>query len=251
MLKLNRIYCGYNDFEICKDINLNIKKGYFTSIIGPNGAGKTTLLKSIAGIVNYHGDITLDDINFKSINRKDFGQKVALLAQSSETYFSYSVYDTVMLGRYPYLQGFLGLPNKKDKAIVEHALDLVGFYNHKDCLINQLSGGQLQRVFLARTIAQQPDVVLLDEPTNHLDFKHQVEILDFVKDWAKKEQKIIIAVLHDLNLVQKYSDYVLLLHNGIAYANGYSKEVLTTNNLEDVYDIDVKNWMKKALSLWE
>lgn len=251
MLKLENINCGYEDYNICRDINLEVDKGVFTCIIGPNGAGKTTLLKAIVGIVKYKGSILINDKSLSSYKRIEIGQKIALLSQSTEAYFSYSVYDTVMLGRYPYIQGLFGMPTNKDKDIVIKALKKVELYQYKDKQINELSGGQLQRVFLARTIAQEPEVILLDEPTNHLDFKHQVEILDFVKNWSKKENKIIIAVLHDLNLVQKYSDNVLLLNEGREFAQGKVKDVLTNANLEKVYDIDVKKWMLETLSLWQ
>lgn len=251
MLKLNQVYCGYDNFEICRNINVHIDNGQFTSIIGPNGAGKTTLLKAIAGIVDYKGDVTLGLKDIRRLNRKELGQKIALLSQIGETYFSYSIYDTVMLGRYPYLKGLFGIPSHQDREIVDDALFHVGLYDVKDSMINTLSGGQLQRVFLARTLAQEPDVFLLDEPTNHLDFKHQIEILDFVKDWVKKENKIVVAVLHDLNLVQKYSDQVILLEHGETYAIGDAKQVLSNENLNNVYGVDVKQWMKTVLSLWE
>jgi iron complex transport system ATP-binding protein len=251
MLQFKNVNCGYTDFNICKNINWNVRKGEFTCIIGPNGAGKTTLLKSISGIVNYQGDIFLEDKSLKNIKRKVLGRKIALLSQNSASYFSYSIYDTVMLGRYPHLEGFFGVPKAKDHQIVLDALEQVELLEQKDDKIDALSGGQLQRVFLARTIAQQPEIILLDEPTNHLDFKYQVEILDFVKKWLKKDKKIVIAVLHDLNLVQKYSDDVLLLHHGQIFSKGKTKEVLTKENLEQVYGIDVKQWMQSLLSLWD
>lgn len=251
MLELSNVSCGYAEFDVCKNIDIKMQKGQFTSIIGPNGAGKTTLLKAISGIIRYKGNITLNDKDLKYFTRKERGQKIGLLSQSIDSYFNYSIYDTVLLGRYSYLKGVFGSPGKEDHKVVKKSLQLVGLLDMKDTNINQLSGGQLQRVFLARTIAQQPDVILLDEPTNHLDFKHQVEILDFVREWSITENKIVIAVLHDLNIVQKYSDYILLLHNGKTFSKGTTKRVLTNENLLNVYDIDVKEWMQHILSLWE
>lgn len=250
MLNLTKVCCGYETEDVCKNIDLHFNKSQFTSIIGPNGAGKTTLLKAIAGILNYKGIISLDEENLMSLKRVELGQKFSLLSQTSQAYFNYSIYETAMLGRYPYLKGMLGIPSKQDKAIVKDALMKVGLLEQKDKSINELSGGQLQRVFLARTIAQQPQVILLDEPTNHLDFKHQIDILDFVKEWAVKENKIVVAVLHDLNLVHHFSDQIALLHEGRLYAKGTPKEVLTNANLQDVYGLDVKQWMKETLNLW-
>ena len=127
---------------------------------------------------------------------------------------------------------------------------MVGILNIKDKLISELSGGQLQRVFLARAFAQNPDVILLDEPTNHLDLRYQIEILDYLKLWAKENNKIIVAVLHDLNLVQNFADKVLMLKDGSIVNNGDTKEVLNGEDLEKVYGIDIKAFMVKTLRKW-
>lgn len=252
MLTLNQIYCGYlPNKPIVQDINLEIKSGEVCCIIGPNGSGKSTLLKALSNILDYDGNIILNGINLKDLSRKQLSRKIAFLSQSIESYFSYTVYDTVILGRYPYINGVFATPSNKDYKIVNEALKLVGIYDIKNKLINEISGGQLQRVFLARTIAQQPKVILLDEPTNHLDFKHQIEIIDYIKDWAKKENKIVVAVLHDLNLVQKYADKVMLLNNGKSVCIGNTKEILSSKIIKDVYDIDVKSWMLDVLKSWE
>lgn len=250
MLKLEKVSCGYDGIDVCHDIDLGFNQCEFTSIIGPNGAGKTTLLKAIGRILQYKGAIMLHEEELGSLKRAELGKKISLLSQTNQAYFNYSIYETVMLGRYPYLKGALGIPRKKDKEIVKNALQRVELWKQKDISINELSGGQLQRVFLARSLAQQPDVILLDEPTNHLDFKHQIEILEFVKEWCVKENKMVIAVLHDLNLVQYFSDKIILMDKGRVYAQGSPKEVLTKQHLESVYDLDVKTWMNKILTKW-
>lgn len=251
MLKVNNLYAGYDDFMVLNDIDFLVNKGEVCSIVGPNGCGKTTLLKAISNILSYKGEVTFDDLVLQGLNRKEMGKKVALLSQNASSYFSYSIYDSVMLGRYPYLSGILALPKERDIQVVENALKSVGLHEIMDKRIDCLSGGQLQRVFLARAIAQEPDIILLDEPTNHLDFKYQVEILDFIREWAKKENKIVIAVLHDLNLVQEYSDNVVLLDEGKIVLKGKKEVVLNDSKLKRVYGIDVKNWMKEVLKKWE
>ncbi|XMB85786.1 ABC transporter ATP-binding protein [Mycoplasmatota bacterium WC44] len=251
MLSVNSLYAGYGKDMVLHDIDFTVSKGEVISIVGPNGCGKTTLLKAISNILKYEGEITFDECILNNLKRKELGKKIALLSQTSSSYFSYTIFDSVMLGRYPYLTGLLSTPRKKDIDIVNNALKRVGLYESKDKRIDELSGGQLQRVFLARTIAQEPDVILLDEPTNHLDFKYQVEILDFIRKWAKNENKIVIAVLHDLNLVQKYSDNVILLNEGKIVLEGKKEKVLSDELLKSVYEIDIKSWMKDVLTKWE
>lgn len=252
MLKISQVSCGYTpNKHIVKDINLEVSKGEIFCVIGPNGSGKSTLLRSISNILSYQGTIELDGQDLSKVNRKDLSKRIAFLSQSVESYFSYSIYDSVMLGRYPYLKGIFATPSKVDHDIVEDALKQVGIYDIKDRRIDEISGGQAQRVFLARTIAQQPDVILLDEPTNHLDFRYQLEIIDYIKEWAINENKIVVCVLHDLNLVQKYADNVMLLNEGVSVAKGNTKEILTSKILEDVYHVNVKSWMLDVLKSWE
>ena len=126
----------------------------------------------------------------------------------------------------------------------------VGLEAEKDKLINELSGGQLQRVYLARAFAQEPDIILLDEPTNHLDLKYQIEILDHINQWTKEQGKTVIAVLHDLNLVQMFSEEVIMIKDGQVVASGLSKDVLDEERLLDVYGINIKNFMLEALEKW-
>ena len=141
--------------------------------------------------------------------------------------------------------------SKEDKDIILESIDNVGLIDKKDELISNLSGGQqLQRVFLARTFSQNPDVILLDEPTNHLDLKHQIELLDYINIWAKQNNKIVVGVLHDLNLVNYFSDDVCLLYNGEVIDYGKSKDVFSKENLENIYNMDVKNFMIECLKRW-
>ena len=182
---------------------------------------------------------------------KDLAKKVALMSQNSEVYFSYTVFETVLLGRYAHMDGIFSSLTKKDRDIVLKCIESVGLLNEKDRLINELSGGQLQRVYLARAFAQDPEILLLDEPTNHLDLRCQIEILDYLKSWAKEKNKIVIAVLHDLNLVQNYGDRVLMLNDGVIKGNGNTKEVLNSNDLEEVYGIDIKTFMVRTLEKWK
>lgn len=251
MLKINELYSGYNGVDIIKNVNLQVDKGEILFIIGPNGCGKSTLLKSIANLIEYRGTIKFDGVDSNKYERKSFAQKVGLMSQLSEIHFPYTVYETVSLGRYPYLKGAFSSLSKEDVKIILDSIEKVGLTEYRDKMITELSGGQIQRVFLAKLFAQNPDIILLDEPTNHLDFKYQVELLEHVKTWAKTNKKIVIGVLHDLNLVHYFADKVIMLDNGNIVSEGTSMEVLNDDKLKNVYDIDIKSFMKNILNKWE
>lgn len=251
MLEVKNLYCGYNGEYIIKDVSFTVDRGENICIVGPNGCGKSTLLKAISNLIPFKGNVLLDSNDTKSLKRKDLAIKIALMTQSSNILFPYSIYDTVALGRYAHLNGIFSKLNKKDEEIINNSLDKVGLLDIKDKLISELSGGQLQRVFLARAFAQDPDVILLDEPTNHLDLRYQIEMLDYLKVWAKENNKIVVAVLHDLNLVQNFGDKVLMLKDGVIKNNGNTREVLNGSDLEEVYGIDIKAFMIKTLEKWK
>ena len=238
MLKVRNLYCGYDGKDVIKDFNIDITRGQNVSIVGPNGCGKSTLLKAMVSLIDYKGNIFLD------------AKKVALMSQNSQIYFPYTVYETVALGRYAHIDGVFARLSKKDEEIILNCLSNVGILDLKDKLINELSGGQLQRVYLARVFAQEPDVILLDEPTNHLDLKCQIEILEHINKWTKENQKTVIGVLHDLNLVQMFSDDVIMLSEGYIVSKGKTKDVLSEDKLKEVYGVDIKKFMINALEKW-
>lgn len=251
MLKIKEVSCGYENKKIVNDVTFIVERGSNLCIVGPNGCGKSTLLKSIANILEYKGSITIDSREVNKLNRKDLAKNVALMTQASNIYFPYTVYETVSLGRYAHLKGVFSKLNKKDEEIVLNSIKNVGLLDIKDKLISELSGGQLQRVYLARAFAQDPDVILLDEPTNHLDLKCQIEILEYLNKWAKENNKIVVAVLHDLNLVQSFGEKVVMMDNGRIIKSGTPNEVLNGDELKKVYGIDVKSFMLNALEKWK
>lgn len=250
MLEVKNIYCGYNGEDVVKDISFQVNRGENICIVGPNGCGKSTLLKAISNLISFRGQVLLDEKDTKSLKRKELATKVSLMTQSSNVLFPYSIFETVALGRYAHLNGVFSRLSKNDEEIINKSLEKVGILDIKDKLLSELSGGQLQRVFLARAFAQEPDVILLDEPTNHLDLRYQIEILDYLKLWAKENNKIVVAVLHDLNLVQNFGDKVLMLKNGVIINNGNTREVLNGSDLEKVYGIDIKAFMLRTLKKW-
>ncbi len=212
MIEIKDLSAGYGTIDVLKNINLTIKNNL--SIIGPNGCGKTTLLRALAGVLDFKGDILIDSVSIKKIKGKILARKIAMLSQFTSLYFNYNVIDMVLMGRFAHSSGLFSAVTKTDREKAEEALKTVGLSGIKEKGIASLSGGQLQRVYLAKIICQEPEIILLDEPTNHLDISHQSEFMDFVVDWAKKENKIIIGVLHDFNLAMRLSEDILLLDKG-------------------------------------
>lgn len=251
MLEIKNVFSGYEQIDYIKAIDITIQKGECFYIIGPNGSGKTTLLKAIAHLIPYRGNIILDGEHIGMLERKCLAMRIALMSQRASIYFPYTVYETVALGRYAYRKGMFRQLDRIDKEKIEESLYAVGLYEERNTLITHLSGGQLQRALLARTFVQNPKVILLDEPTNHLDLKYQLELLQHLKNWAKEKGKIVVGVLHDLNLVQCFADRVALLQGGEIVAQGKTEKVLTQSQLLKVYETDVQHFMKQALKKWE
>lgn len=251
MLKVNNLRCGYEKVEVIKGVSFTLDYGSNLCIVGPNGCGKSTLLKAMAGLLDYKGFIEIEGKDIKTYDRKELAKKVAYMAQGSSIYFPYTVYEAVSLGRYPHLSGIFARLSKRDEEIILDSIESVGLKEVKDKLISELSGGQLQRVYLARAFAQDPKIILLDEPTNHLDLKCQIEILDYLKEWSKKNNKIVVTVLHDLNLVQSFGEKVIMMNEGTIVSKGLPVEVLRGETLNNVYGVDVKEFMLNVLEKWK
>jgi len=251
MLVIKSLYAGYNKKDVIFNINFQIQKGESLCILGPNGCGKSTLLKSIARVIDYKGNVSMNGENISAIPRRELAKKIALLSQSALMFFPYTVYETVSMGRYPYSKGLFKNLSDDDKNIIEDIAKKLDIWDIKDQMIDELSGGTLQRVFLARTLTQTPDIILLDEPANHLDLKHQIELLEFLKVWVKERNKTLIAVFHDLNLARQFGDTAIVMNNGAIAAAGKIDEVLDSNVLNDVYGINIHKYMKESLEKWK
>ena len=168
----------------------------------------------------------------------------------SQTYFSYTVHDAVMLGRYPHRQGgLLSWADKRDEEVVAAALQRCGIADLRDAEISELSGGQLQRVFLARTFAQEPKVILLDEPTNHLDLKYQARLVRDLNEWADESGRCVVGVFHDVNLAFSFADAVALMHKGRLIAHAPVRD-FDLGLLDEVYEMDVRAYMRASLERW-
>lgn len=251
-LQVRELSAGYDGRDVLHKVSFDVAQGDSIAIIGPNGCGKTTLLRAVSGIIPSSGSVTLDGRAVSDYPRRELAKKVAMLSQISEVYFEYSVQDTVAMGRYPYQGGGpLSGMSAENNEQVRSALEQLHLWELRENSIAGLSGGQLQRVFLARLIAQQPDIILLDEPTNHLDLASSIELVSWLRRYAANGSKSVIGVLHDLNLTLRLADRLLLLANGRVTASGSTREVLGSSALTDAYGIDVAGYMRSSLARWK
>ncbi len=218
-----------------KNITFSVATGNFFIIIGPNGSGKTTLLKVMAGILKSQTD-QLDILNrpVDHYSRKALARTIAFVPQMIPTDFPFSVTEIVLMGRSPYL-GMLGLEQEKDLEIAKQALTFTGADHLAHRKLDQLSGGEQQRVFVAKAICQEPEIILLDEPTASLDLAHQVRLMDLMEKLKNERGITVVMVSHDVNLAAMYGDRLLLLDKGEIIRLGDPKEVLTFQTLEQVY----------------
>ena len=233
ILEIDSLHCGYGNKKVLSGLSFGVEEGEFVGIIGPNGAGKTTLFRAITRVLKPSGGKIL--YRGKDVfTREGIEKEVAAMSQFMEEPFSFSVEDFVMMGRFPHIKRF-DEPKKKDFDVVLGALDITGTFSLRDRKINELSGGERQRVFLAQALAQEPKLLLLDEPTAHLDIGHQVEVMDLVRKLNLENKITVLAVLHDLNIAAEYCTKLVLMDSGGINMTGAPREVLTYQNIEEVY----------------
>ncbi|MEO3947751.1 ABC transporter ATP-binding protein [Gorillibacterium sp. CAU 1737] len=224
--------------DIVKQVSVQVKAGQFVGLIGPNGCGKSTFLKGIyKSLVPQKGTVFLDELDVLNTTEKKVSQRLGVVGQFNEMSFDLTVHQMVMLGRTPHKK-LLEADKQEDFAIVDEALARTNLLDYKDRSYQSLSGGEKQRVILARTIAQQPAFMILDEPTNHLDIRYQLEILSCVKGL----QIGVLAALHDLEMAAHYCDYLYAVKEGQVFAHGTPEEVLTSGTIEALYHVKCQTY---------
>lgn len=240
VIETKNINWAYNGIKVLDNVSINIRFGTFTGILGPNGAGKTTLLKQILNLLRVEKkSILIRGTDIKSYSRKELAKIEAYVPQSVKIDFNFTVEQVVMMGRTPFL-GRFDRESIKDIQTAEWAMKETGVLELKDKLITHLSGGELQRVVIARALTQEPVILALDEPTSHLDIHHQINILSILRTLAKREGLTIIAVLHDVNHALEYCDNLFLMDQGKIVKSGSPVNVITPEIMKDVYNLNVK-----------
>ena len=239
MIEVDSVFFRYHQDWVLQDVSFQVRKGEFVGVIGPNGSGKTTLLKTLYRLLTpQRGDILFDHLSLKKMSRGEIAKKIAVVAQETYPAFPFRVIEMVLMGRSPYL-GHLMFESPKDLEIAKRAMEWTEILPISQRPIDELSGGERKRVYIARALAQEPEVILLDEPTTNLDIHHQVESLDLVLSLNREKGLTILMASHDLNLASEYSDRLILLQHGRIFHMGPPEEVMTQENIEKVYGCQV------------
>ncbi len=239
LLSIENVTIRYEARTVLRNVSLDVNPGEVLALIGPNGVGKSTLIRASSGSLKpIGGRITIDGQEVQRLCPEDRAKAIAVVPQAMRLPELFSVFETVLMGRTPYL-GWLGRESEKDRAVVQAALDRTCTLELAERPIGELSGGEQQRVLIARALAQSARTLLLDEPTAHLDLKHQASVLGLVCDLAHAENYAVLIALHDLNLAAQYADRVALLSNGTVAAIGTPEEVLTEENLSPAYGLRI------------
>lgn len=214
-------------------------------LLGPNGAGKSTTVFALAKTAPYSGSIELFGKDIQKYNNTDYAKKIGFLSQKNLVAYDFSVAEIVSMGRYAHAEGMFKTLSNEDKSKVEEALEACGLQDLKDRSVQELSGGEVQRTFLAQVLAQDPEVLVLDEPTNNLDLVYQSQIFDLLKKWISAKDGTIISVVHDLALARYYGTAAVLLKDGKIAADGKIDLTLSDKNLNKVYGMNVKEYFHK------
>ncbi|OPZ79659.1 MAG: Hemin import ATP-binding protein HmuV [bacterium ADurb.Bin429] len=235
ILEVRSLVCGYDERPVLRGVSFALAPGEFLGVIGPNGSGKSTLIKALTGLLPPQGgEVLLAGMPVASYPPREVARRVAVVPQTSHPAFAFTVREVVEMGRHPYL-GRFATPGSEDRQAVDEALALTDLLDLQHRPVDHLSGGEFQRVTIARALAQRPAVLLLDEPTAHLDIGHQLAIFDLLARLHVEQNLAVLCVSHDLNLAAEYCQRLLLLSIGTVYAEGAPTAVITQENLLAVY----------------
>ena len=234
-LEMQKVSLGYNHHPILRDMNLKVSPGELVGLIGPNGCGKSTLIKAFSHIINpMSGRILVDGRVISGIPRRELARLIGVVPQIPLLPSTFSAFEIVLMGRNPHL-GLFQSEGPRDWNLALQAMEKTATQSLADRRVNELSGGEIQCLLIARALVQETKAILLDEPTANLDIGRQVEILDLMKDLCRTQNMTVLAALHDLNLAAQYCDRLVLIHDGHIHAEGKPSEVITNSNIKQVY----------------
>ncbi|WP_051615634.1 iron ABC transporter ATP-binding protein [Haploplasma modicum] len=236
MIEVKNINQFYGNKQILKDVNFKIKENEITALIGPNGAGKSTLLGVISRLLKQKsGEVLIDNVNIDKISSNDIAKKMSVLRQSNNINIRITVEELVSFGRFPYSKGRL---NNIDKAKINEAIKYMKLDDLRDTYIDQMSGGQRQRAYIAMVLAQDTKYIFLDEPLNNLDMKHAVEMMTILENLVKDYKKTIVIVMHDINIASAFCSHIVAMKDGMIIAEGKTNDIINKEILDDVFDHD-------------
>ena len=239
MLKIQDLSVYYGKRQVLHEVGLEVRSGEVVALIGPNGAGKSTLIRAVSGVIPIRGgrvEVNGTDISILSSIQR--ARQISVVPQAVSLPPAFTVWETVLLGRTPYLN-FLGQTSVTDEALARHALEQVDMLQLSESRMDQISGGEQQRVLLARALAQATPILLMDEPTAHLDLRHQVDLLKLIAAQAREKGLTVLVALHDLNLASLFADRIAIIENGQLCVAGNPRETLTAEILRSVYHLPV------------
>ncbi|MDT2827809.1 ATP-binding cassette domain-containing protein [Enterococcus viikkiensis] len=238
MIQLENVSKNYGTKKVVSEICLPIKEKQLTAFIGPNGAGKSTLLSMISRLITIDaGQIYLDHNEVKAWHSNELAQKLSILKQSNGVNLRITVRELVGFGRFPYSKGRL---TNTDQDLIDYALEKLGLVALAEDQIDTLSGGQLQRAYIAMILAQDTDYILLDEPLNNLDMNHSVQLMQTLQRLVEEEHKTILLVIHDINFAASYADEIVAMKNGQIFAHGATNKMIQPQILNELYEMDIK-----------
>lgn len=251
MLEIKDITVEYGSKRILDNVSFSLEEGQWLMIAGPNGAGKSTIVKALSGGCPYTGRIMLDGTDISALKASALARRLGFLAQSHEVTYSFTVREVVAMGRYAYSRGVFNGASAEDTAEINKALEATGLTELAGKSVLTVSGGELQRTFLAQLFAQNPKIIVLDEPTNNLDLMYQKQIFELIELWIKGGNRAVISVVHDLSLARIYGTDAVLLDRGKVAAKGRPEDVISNKYLNGIYSMDVVEYMRTVLSTWE
>ncbi len=251
LLEVKNLSVRYGEHQIVDDVSFTLDEGRWLMLVGPNGAGKSTIVNAVSQAAPYTGTVLYRGRDVKSYKTAELARQMGVLSQHHSVGYSFTVEEVVRLGRYSHAPGIFSRRSDADEESVAKALALTGLESLRGQSVLTLSGGELQRTFLAQIFAQDPKILILDEPTNHLDLVFQRETFALIRAWLETPGRGAVSVVHDLSLARAYGTDALLLHGGRAVALGEIGEVFTPGHLNAVYDMDVADWMRQMLSQWQ
>lgn len=249
MLKVEQLSVSYRGFDAVRGLSFEVQPGQWLMLTGPNGAGKSSLLSAIAQTVPSQGRILLSGQDARKLPAKELARRLAVLRQGHSLGYSFTVEELVSLGRYAHQTPF-SHKDLEGKAKVEEALALCGLTEKRKQSALTLSGGEMQRAFLAQVLAQDSPLLLLDEPASYLDLHHQQSLFELIALWLTRPGRAVVSVVHDLLLARRFGSHALLMHKGSCLAAGTLDEVFAAENLSRAFNMDVDSWFSWLYAPW-